>query len=66
MLDSKGTVSSRMMILRKGKIIARSERRKVHRISVRMVDVPGRGQFGKSAKIVGGGLTDDRAEDTDW
>ena len=33
----------------------------MHRISVGMVDTPGRGQSGKSAKIVGGGLMDDKA-----
>ena len=53
MLDSKGTVSSRMMILQEGKTVTRSERREVHRISVGMVDATGRGQSGKSAKIVG-------------
>ena len=50
----------------KGKIIARSERRKVHRISVGMVDAPGKRQSGKSAKILGRGLMDEKAEDTDW
>ena len=54
MLDSKGTVSSRMMILQEEKIITRSGCREVHRISVGIVDAPGRGQSGKSAKIVGG------------
>ena len=63
--DSKGTVSS-TMILQEGKTITRSGRREVHRISVGMVDVPRREQSGKSAKIVGGGLMDEKAKDTNW
>ena len=50
MSDSKGTVSSRMMILQEEKIITRSGCREVHLLSVGMVDAPGRGQSGKSAK----------------
>ena len=52
MLDSNGTISSRMMILREAKIITRSGRREAYRISARIVDAPGRGQSGKSAKVV--------------
>ena len=50
MLDSKGTVSSFMMTLREGKIITRSGHREVHRMSLGIVDAPGREQSGQSAK----------------
>ena len=52
--------------MRERKIINRLERREVYRISVTMVDAPGRKQSGKLAKAVGGGLIDEKAEDTDW
>ena len=64
MLDSKGTVSSSMMILWEGKNYR--GRREVHRITVGLVDAPATEQSGKSAKIVGGGLKDEKAKDTDW
>ena len=68
MLDSNGTVSSRMMILREGKVKTRSGRslRGVHKTSGGMVEAPGRGQSGKSAKIVGAGVVEEEAEIKDW
>ena len=62
MLDSNGTVSSRMMILREGKVKTRSGQRGVHKTSGGMVEAPGRGQSGKLAKIVGAGVVEEKAE----
>ena len=62
MLDSKGTVSSRMIILREGKRITRSGRKEVQRTSGGIVEPVGRGQSGKSTRIVGEGVTEEYAE----
>ena len=53
MLDSKGTVSSRMIIFREGKSITRSGRKEVQRTLGGIVEPVGRGQSDRSARIVG-------------
>ena len=65
MLDSKGTVSSRMTIFREGKSITRSGRKEVQRTLGGIAEPVGRGQSGRSARIVGEGVTEEYAEDRD-
>ena len=66
MFDSKGTVSSRMIIFREGKIITKSGRREVQTTSGGMVEPVGRGQPGRSARIVGDGEIEEKADVRDW
>ena len=55
-MDSKGILSSRMIIFREGKSITRSGRKEVQRTLGGIVEPVGRGQSGRLARIVGEAL----------